>query len=129
MWGKEDVPISAWDLRENIRPVFLDWRRDPLVAQAKGRDPLVTQADLSAPHACSPAVALLHKKGPRHRRKICANSLWLYSYYTQWSPSKNKNINYICIYLQVLHCLSTVQYTTLVTTTQGLTFDGACFGK
>ena len=55
---------------------------------------------------CSPAVALLHKKGPHHRRKIFANSLWLYSYYTQSSLSKNKNINYIFIYLRVLHCLS-----------------------
>ena len=44
----------------------------------------------------------------RHRRKICANSLWLYSYFTQTSPSKNKNINYIFINLQVLRCLSSV---------------------
>ena len=60
------------------------------------------------PHTqvCSPTVALLHKKGPRHRRKICANSLWLYSYFTQTSPSKKKNINYIFIYLRVFRCLS-----------------------
>ena len=89
---------------------LLSERRDLLVAQAKGefplvsqateREPLVTQADLAAPRACSPAAALLNKKGPCHRRKICANSLWLYS------PSKNKNINYIFIYLRVLRCLS-----------------------
>ena len=110
--------------------------RDPLVAQAKGRGRLVSQAKaethwslkrrgkvgwslkrrqrptgrlgepVSPPRVCSPAVALLHKKGPCHRRKICANSLWLYFYYTQLSPSKNENINYIFIYLRVLRCLS-----------------------
>ena len=57
------------------------------------------------PHVCSPAVALFHTKGPRHRRKICANSLWLYSYFTQTSPLKNKDINPIFIYLRVFRCL------------------------
>ena len=76
-----------------------------MVAQTKGKGPLVSQADLSAPRMCSPTVVLLHKKGPRHRRKICVNSLWLYSYYTQSLLSKNKDINYIFIYLQVLCCL------------------------
>ena len=82
--------------------------RDPVVAQAKGRDTLVAQADLSAPRVCSPAVVLLHNKGPRHSRKICANSLWLYYYYyyTQSSPTKNKNLNYIFIYLRVRRCSS-----------------------
>ena len=47
----------------------------PLVSQAMERDPLVTQADLSALGVCSPAVTLLHKKGPRHRRKIYVNYL------------------------------------------------------
>ena len=103
--------------KENIRSEILNWRQistgrssewgeTPLVSQAKGRDPLVTQADLSVPRMCSPAVALLHNKGPRHRRKRCANSFWLYYYYTQSSPSKNKDINYICIYLRVFRCLS-----------------------
>ena len=47
---------------------------------SEGRDPLFTHGDLSAPLCvCSPAVALLHKEGPRHRRKIGANSLCLYS--------------------------------------------------
>ena len=68
----------------------------------EGRDPLVTQADLSALRVCSPAPAQLHKKGLRHRRKIRANSFWLYSYFTQTSPSKNKNINYMFIYQRVL---------------------------
>ena len=42
---------------------------------SEGRDLLVTRADLSAPRVCSPAGVLLHKKGLRHRRKICANFL------------------------------------------------------
>ena len=46
------------------------------------------------------------KKGPRHRRKILANSFWPYSYFIQASPSQNKNIDYIFIYLRVFHCLS-----------------------
>ena len=46
------------------------------------------------------------QKGPRSRRKICANSLWQYPYYTQSSPSKNENVNYIFVYLQVFRCLS-----------------------
>ena len=58
------------------------------------------------PRVCSPVVALIHTKGPRHKRKICANSLGLYSNSTQTSPSKNKNINYIFIYLRGLRCLS-----------------------
>ena len=32
--------------------------------------------------------------------------LWLYPSYTQSSPSKNKSINYIFIYLRVFRCLS-----------------------
>ena len=59
--------------------------RDSLVSQMEGRDPLVTQADLSVSCVCSPAVALLHKNGPCHRRKICTKSLRLISYYTQSS--------------------------------------------
>ena len=98
------VPHGTW--KDNIRSVVFDWRQRSASCSSKGRDPLVTQADLSAPRECSSAVALLHKKGPLHRRKVCANSLWLYSYCTQSSPSKSKNINYIFIYLRGLRCLS-----------------------
>ena len=58
------------------------------------------------PRVCFPAVALLHKKSPRRRKKICAKSFRLYSYFTQTSPSNNKNINYIFMYLRVFRCLS-----------------------
>ena len=117
-WGEEDVHIFAWDLRDNIRSVMWDWRwrssgrsndgERSAGLSSEGREPLVTQADLSAPRVCSPAVALFDNKGPCHRRKICANSLslWLYFYYTQSSPSKNKNINCIFIYLRIFRCLS-----------------------
>ena len=108
--------------KDNIRSVILDWRRRPSGHSSEwersaglsreGRDPLVTQADLSAPRVYSPAAAQLHKNGPRQRRKICANSLWLYSNDIQASPSKNKNINIIFIYLRVFRCLSCGQYTT-----------------
>ena len=103
--------------KDNIRSVIFDWRQRSSGRSNEGARldglsskwiyPLVTQANLSAPHVCSPAVALLPPKGPRHRRKTCTNSLWMYSYCIYSSPSKNKNINYIFfIYLWVLRCLS-----------------------
>ena len=108
------LPHGIW--KDNIRSVILDWKQRSSGHSNEGersaslsseeRVPLVTQADLPAPCVCSQAVALLHKKGPCHRRKICANSLWLYSYYTQSLPSKNKNMNYIFIHLRVFRCLS-----------------------
>ena len=49
------------------------------------------------------------QKGPHHRRKISANSL----YFTQTSLSKNKNINHIFIYERVLVVCLAVQYTTI----------------
>ena len=39
MLARRHVHIPAWDLKDNIRSVILDWRREPLV----------TQANLSAP--------------------------------------------------------------------------------
>ena len=72
----------------------------------EGRDQLFTLVSLAVPHVCSPVVALLHKMCPFHRRQICANSLWLYFYFTHTLPSKNKNINYIFMYLRILRCLS-----------------------
>ena len=125
-WAKRIFiyPHGTW--KANIRCVILDWRQRSTGRSSEGersagcsnegerstglsfegRDPLVTQADMSAPRVCFPAVALLHKKGPHHKRKIYGNHLLLYSYYTQSLPSKNKNIHYIFIYLGVLRCLS-----------------------
>ena len=85
---------------------ILDWRQTSTGHSSEGGSPLVTRTNLSASRVCSPTVVLLHKKGPRHRRKIYANSLWLYSYYAQSSPSKNKNINYIFTYPRIFRCLS-----------------------
>ena len=94
MWGKKIFifPHGTW--KDNLRSVILDWRQRP-AGHSSRPDSCV----------CSPAVLLLHKKGPCHRR-LCVNPPWLYSYYTQSSPSKNKNINYIFIYLRVLRRLS-----------------------
>ena len=109
---EEDIHISAWDLKRQYKVCNFGLKAEirrslkrmgrSAGLSSEGRDLLVTQADLSAPHVCFLAVAQLHKKGPCHRRKICANSLRLYSYYIQSSPSKNKNINYIFIYLRCL---------------------------
>ena len=108
------LPQGYW--KDNTRSVILDWgqrcsgrsNKGEITAgfSGKRRHPLVTQADLSAPGVCSPAIALLRNKGPRHRRKICANSLWLYYCYPQSSPSMNKNINCIFKYLRVRHYFS-----------------------
>ena len=97
--------VCNFGLKAEIR-WSLKWRGRSAGLSSEGRDSLVTQANLSVPRVCSPSVALLHKKDPRPRRKICANSLGLCSYYTQSSPSKNKNMIYIFIYLRVLRCLS-----------------------
>ena len=75
----------------------MDWRQRFAGCSNEGRDLLATQANLSA---------LLCVFSGRHKKKMCANFLWLYSYFTETSLSKNKNINYIFIYLQVLCCLS-----------------------
>ena len=108
------LPHGTW--KDNIRSVNLDRMQRSsgrsneeersAGLSSEGRDPLISQADLSAPRVCSPTVAQLHKKGSRHRRKICAEYFWLYSYYIQSSPSNNKNINYIFTFLRVFRCLS-----------------------
>ena len=118
------LPHRTW--KDKVRSVILDWKQKFTGPSSDGGrssglsneskmsaglsneriEPLVIQADLSAPRVSSLAVTLLHKKGPHHRKKICANFLWLYSYYTKSSQSKNKNINYIFIYLRILCCWS-----------------------
>ena len=87
----------SWDLKDNIRSVILDWRQRPTGHSSR---------PASSPMSVLQPSFLYTQKGPRHRRNICADSLWLYSYFTQTSPSKNKNINDIFIYLCVLRCLS-----------------------
>ena len=82
--------------------------KDPLVSQTKGRDPLVTQENLcvfSSRRTTSQKGSLPQKKD------MC--ELSLHSYFTQTSLSKNKNINYIFIYLRVFCCLSSsaIHYT------------------
>ena len=81
--------------KDNITFVILDWR---WITTGNSRRPVSSPCVFLA-------VALHHKKAPCHKRKICANSLWQYSYYTQSSPSKNKNMNHSVIYLRVFRCL------------------------
>ena len=64
---------------------------------------LNTDVVLSTSRVCSPAIGLLQKKAPHHRRKICVDTLWLYSYFTQTSPSNNINVNYIFVYRHMWH--------------------------
>ena len=92
--------------KDNIRSVILDWSQRSAGLSSKGGDPLATQADLSAPPCVFSSCCTTLQKSPCHRRKTCVNSLWLYSYFTQMSLLKNKNINYVFIYLWVLRCLS-----------------------
>ena len=87
--GEEGGHISAWELKE-YKVCNFGLSKRPTGHSSKSVSSFL----------CSPVVALIHAKGPRLRRKICANSLWLYSYFTQTSPSKNKNMNYIFIYLR-----------------------------
>ena len=86
------------------------------------------EACWSAPRVCSSVVAQLHKKGPHHRRNICVYSFWVYYYFARLFPSKNKNINYIFIYLRVFRCLSSGAmyyiFTGLRVTANFLTFLG-----
>ena len=56
--------VCNFGLKAEIHWVVKTKGRSPLVTQAKRRDQLVTQSDLSAPRVCSPAIARLHKKDP-----------------------------------------------------------------
>ena len=117
--GEEDIHISAWDLKRQYKvcnfglTAEIRWtlkqRRRSAGLSSEGGDPLITQADLSAPLGVFSSRRTTSQKGfPPQKNDMCelSLSLWLYSYYTQSSPSKNKNINYIFIYIRVLRCLS-----------------------
>ena len=125
MWGEEDVHTSAWDLKRKQKVCNLELKveiRWSLKRRGKVRWSLKQRGEVrwslnrketrclsSRPVSFSCVFSgrrTISQKGSQHRRKIGANSLWLYSYYTQSSPSKNKNINYICIYLRVFRCVS-----------------------
>ena len=101
--GEEDIHISAWDFERQYKVCNFGLKAETCWS---------LKQTCQLPVSVSLATALLHKKGPRHRRKLYANSLWLYSYFTQTSLSKNKNMNYIFIYLQVFRCLSSGTYAT-----------------
>ena len=113
MWGEDDVHTSAWNLKRQYMvcnfglKAEIHWslkRRERSAGRSSDGEKRPTGH--SSISVSSPAVSLLHKMGCRHRRKICAKSPRLYSYYTQSSTSKYKNINYIYIYLRVFRCLT-----------------------
>ena len=84
-----------WDLRDNIRFVILDWRQRPTGHSSR---------PVSSP-VCVPWMSHYFTKRVPVTEERYVQTLWLYSYFTQTSPSKNRN-NYIFIYLRVFHCLS-----------------------
>ena len=97
--GEEDIFIySHGTWKDNISSVILDWRQ-----RSAGRSsrPVLSSCVFSGRHTTSQKVS------PPQKKHMC--ELSLYSYYTQSSLSKNKNINYILIYLLLLHCLSAVR--------------------
>ena len=97
-------PHGIW--KDNIRSVILDWRQ-----WSTGRS---SEQDRHTSHSSRPASSLCvfssrrttSQKGSLSQKRICANSLWQYSYYTQSSASKNENINYIFIHQRDFCCLS-----------------------
>ena len=93
--GRRGYSYIHMELGKNIRSVNLDWRQRPAGHSSRPVSSL-----------CMFGSRTTSQKVPHHKRNIYAISLRLYSYYTQSSPSKNKNISYIFIYLRVLPCLS-----------------------
>ena len=72
------LPRGTW--KDNIRSVILDWRQRSTGRSSKRQRSASLSSEGSLKQTCrecSPAVALFHKRGPYHRRKICANSLSL----------------------------------------------------
>ena len=100
-------PHGTW--KDNIWSVILDWRQRSACHSSEGKRPVGHSSRSVIPtppsRVCPLAVALLHKKGPRHRRKICANSLWLYSFYIQSLTIVNK-LNWIITY----NCLNSLKW-------------------
>ena len=113
------LPHGTW--KDNISSVILNWRqrsagRSSEVERSaglssEGRDLWVTQANMLCVFSSHCTTS---QKGPCHRRKIYTNSLWLYFYYTESSPWKNKDINCIFIYInQSFVVCPAVQYETI----------------
>ena len=108
------LPHGTW--KENIRSVILDCRRDLVVAQTKGRSPLVSQAKgetcWSLKQTCKRLVGVsrsLHyftKLVLATEKNIYVNYLWLNSYDIQSSP-----IIFLYIYELFFVCPA-VQYAT-----------------
>ena len=124
--SEDDVYTSAWDskrwykvsnfgLKAEIQ-WSLKWKGEVRWSLKRREKPVGhSRRPVSSPCVFTGCRTISQKRSPPH--KICANSLWLYSYDTLSSLSKNKNINYIFIYLRVLRCLSSGSiYATLIHT-------------
>ena len=72
-WVKKRVHISAWELKDNIRSVILDWRRGPLV----------TPVNLSAPPCVFSSHCSNTHKGSLPQKKdmyeLCLTVFWLHT--------------------------------------------------
>ena len=86
-WSEEDVYTSAWDLKRQ-------YKISNFGLKAEIRWSLSSTCVFSGRRTTSQKVSPLQKKD------MCELSLTA-SYNTQSSPSKNKKVNYIFIYLQV----------------------------
>ena len=104
------LPHGTW--KDNIKSVILDWRQKSVGRSSegdrssslsnKGRDVRVTQSNMSCVFSGRRTTSQIGS--PPQKKWV--KSFWVYSYCTQSSPSKNKNINYIFIYLRFFGCLS-----------------------
>ena len=90
-WSEEDVHTSAWDLKRQYKCCNFGLKAE-IQWSLKWREETCGSLKQTC-HVCS----LIHTKGPRHRRKICLNSLWLYSYFTHVAVEEWKYKLYVYI--------------------------------
>ena len=93
--GKEDVHISAWDLRENIRSVILDWRQKSADLSSEGRDLLVPQANVSC--VFSGHRSKTHKGSSTQNKYMCELSLTVFLHHTR--RHRRIKVWIICLYI------------------------------
>ena len=91
-WSLKRCGEVHWSLRQGERPA------------GYSSIPVSSSCVFSSRHTIS------QKGSPPQKKDMCE----LYSYYTQSSPSKNKYINYIFIYLLVFRYLSSGQCSTVL---------------
>ena len=114
------LPYGTW--KDNIRFVNLDWRGDPLITQAKTkilwslkRKRVVRwslkRRERSSGHPSKHVMSVLRPSLLYTQMVPATAEKYVRTFSdsiptSHTSPSKNKNINYMFIYLRVHHCLS-----------------------